>query len=125
MKKEEVYRTQEDVEEYLTQISDDDLVNYWNIRCREEYPDDEISFNDEEFFEVYFGNKIMDAIRAVCFGEYNYQNKYVKFNGYANLETFNDPSDEIDIPELATYILEHEDDFYDIELIDKEDEEEL
>jgi hypothetical protein len=31
----------------------------------------------------------MDAVRAVCFGNYNYSNEFVKFNAYNNLESAN------------------------------------
>lgn len=43
--------------------------------------------NDEEFFETYFHNKPMEAVRAVCYGEYGYLDDYVKFNGLGNLES--------------------------------------
>ena len=67
-------------------------------------------------FNVFFENRALEAVRAVSFGEYRYSDTYVKFNGYANLETFNDVSEEIDISELAEYIKEHPEDFDDIEL---------
>jgi len=40
--------------------------------------------NDEMFFEMFFSNT-MEAVRAVSYGEYNYTDKYVKFNAYRNL----------------------------------------
>ena len=43
--------------------------------------------NDEDFFEVHFGNNPMEAVRAVCFGEYNYSDDYVRFNAYGNLKS--------------------------------------
>ena len=42
--------------------------------------------NDEEFFDTFFANKPMDAVRAVQYGEYNYCDDYVKFDGYGMLE---------------------------------------
>lgn len=42
--------------------------------------------NDEDFFDVYF-KKADDAVRAVCYGDYNYTDDYVKFDGYGNLES--------------------------------------
>ena len=42
--------------------------------------------NDEDFFDIYF-RKADDAVRAVCYGDYNYTDDYVKFNGYGNLES--------------------------------------
>lgn len=43
--------------------------------------------NDEEFFNTYFYNDVMGAVRATSYGEYNYTDEFVKFNGYGNLES--------------------------------------
>lgn len=42
--------------------------------------------NDEEFFETMFQTKD-EVARAVCYGDYNYTDDYVKFNAYGNLES--------------------------------------
>lgn len=47
----------------------------------------EIYFNDKYFFEHFFQNNPMEAVRATQFGKYNYKDTYVWFNGYANLES--------------------------------------
>ena len=46
--------------------------------------------NDEEFFNTYFYNNPMEAVRASYYGDYNYCDDYVKFNGYGNLESANE-----------------------------------
>lgn len=46
--------------------------------------------NDEDFFNVYFDNNVIEAVRSVCYGDYNFSDDYVKFNGYGNLETCNE-----------------------------------
>ena len=43
--------------------------------------------NDEEFFSIFFSANVMEAVRAISFGNYNYNDDYVMFNGYGNLET--------------------------------------
>lgn len=43
--------------------------------------------NDEEFFTTRYGDDILSAIRAVCFGHYNYMDDYVRVNGYGNLDS--------------------------------------
>lgn len=43
--------------------------------------------NDDYFFNTYFENNPAEAVRACYFGNYNYNDKYVKFNVYGNLET--------------------------------------
>lgn len=120
--KTQLKRNLESVTEYLESLSNSDLVSIWNEFAREQRPDDEIYFNDEEFFNVFFDGRIMDAIRAISYGEYDYSHEYVIFNGYANLETFNDPTGNIDINELAEDILENEQNYYDIELEDEDED---
>ena len=53
-----------------------DFLEYWN--------------NDEEFFNTFFYNNPTEAVRSAYYGDYNYCDKYVRFNGYGNLESFND-----------------------------------
>ena len=43
--------------------------------------------NDEEFFNMFFENKPMEAVRSALYGNYNYNDEYVKFDGYENLES--------------------------------------
>ena len=49
----------------------------------------EYFYNDEEFFNIYFGINTLEAVRAVCFGDYKYADEYVRFNAYNNLESAN------------------------------------
>ena len=46
--------------------------------------------NDEEFFDTFFHNDPMEAVRSSYYGDYNYCDDYVRFNGYANLESANE-----------------------------------
>ena len=41
-------------------------------------------YNDEEFFEINFQQKD-EVARAICYGDYRYNDTYVKFDGYMNL----------------------------------------
>lgn len=52
---------------------------------------DEISYyyNDDDFFAMAFGTNVLDAVRAVCYGDYNYSDDYVRFDAYGNLESAN------------------------------------
>ena len=43
--------------------------------------------NNEYFFKEMFGDKVDEAVRAVCYGDYNYMDDYVRFNGYGNLDS--------------------------------------
>ena len=58
-------------------------LNSWN-GCLENL---EFWENDEEFFNTFFDNP-MEAIRATYYGDYNYNDEYVKFNGYGNIDSY-------------------------------------
>jgi hypothetical protein len=46
--------------------------------------------NDEYFFQDFYGDKVDEAVRAVCYGDYNYTDDYVRINAYGNLDTCNE-----------------------------------
>lgn len=60
-------------------------LNSWN-GCLEwlEFYD-----NDEEFFETFFKDRL-ELARAICYGDYNYNDGYVRFDGYGNLESISE-----------------------------------
>lgn len=43
--------------------------------------------NDEYFFRARYEDDMMSAVRAVCFGHYNYMDDYVRVNAYGNLDS--------------------------------------
>ena len=49
----------------------------------------EFFYNEEEFFDIFFGINTIDAVRAVCYGDYKFEDEFVMFNAYENLESFN------------------------------------
>lgn len=117
--------TAEAVKEYLNELTSAELVsihNEYTQSCNSS--DNEIYNNEEEFFNMFFENKAMEAVRAVSYGEYNYSHDYVIFNGYGNLVSFNDPSGEIDIDAISADILENPENYCGIELEEEEEEEE-
>ncbi len=65
--------------------------------------------NDEYFLNEMFKSPD-DAVRAVCYGNYNYMDDLVKFNAYGNLESCNyyeyeqELKDNID--EIVNHLLE-------------------
>lgn len=107
----------EAVKEYLNGLDNSKLVNIHNEFCQStNNNDDEIYTNDEDFFNTFFDGKVIEAVRAASYGEYNYSNDYVMFDGYANLQSFSDPSGNIDIEGIAEDILENPENYYGIEL---------
>jgi len=112
-----ISKTLEAITDYLNELDNAELVNIHNEYCQScNYSDDEIYNNDEEFFNMFFEGKVLEAVRAVSFGEYNYSNDYVKFNGYGNLESFNSPLEHVDIESIASDILENPENYHGIEL---------
>ena len=80
-------------------------------------PDSEIYTNDEDFFITFFSDSPMRLAQAICYGDYHYYNEYVRFNGYGNLETFqNMTTDQLCelVPTMAEYIAEN---FYEFEYL--------
>ena len=61
-------------------------LNAWNA-CLDYL---EVYENDEEFFNMFFENKPAEVARAIYYGDYNYNDDYVKFNGYGNLKSFSE-----------------------------------
>ena len=77
-----------EIREYL--LNNEDVLldvvselNSWNS-CLENL---DFWENDEEFFNTFFNNP-MEAIRATYYGDYNYNDEYVKFNGYGNIDSY-------------------------------------
>ena len=76
-----------------------DFLEYWE--------------NDEEFFNTYFYNNPMEAVRSSFYGDYKFCDKYVKFNGYCNLISANEYELELEyknyIDDIVNSLLEHYD----------------
>jgi len=92
-----------------------ELVELNNVYCRENNIDSEFYSNDEEFFDLFFENKAMEAVRATNYGEYNYTHDYVQFNGYGNLDSYNyietkDLCENVD--RIAEYAIDNQSEFY-------------
>lgn len=84
----------------------ENLLNLWNEYCSENNMDDYIHFFDDDFFDTYFYNRPLEAARAASFGNLNWSDDYIYFNGYGNLESTDDPSTQIDETVLIDWILD-------------------
>ena len=84
-----------------------DFLEYWE--------------NDEEFFNTYFYNNPMEAVRSSFYGDYNYCDEYVKFDGYGNLTSANEYEVEAEykdyIDDITKSLIEH---YEEINIRDKE-----
>ena len=90
------------------------------------YYDDRI-YDMDEFDEIISGMSTSDIATKIFYGDFRPNDNYFKFDGYANLESFDYISDEVDLEEIADYIVDNDEDFdnSDIrEILDEENEEE-
>ena len=62
--------------------------------------------NYEEFFQIYFESSVMEAVRAISYGDYNYMEEYVRFNGYGNIESLTEREWHQELKDEADDIVE-------------------
>lgn len=93
----------------IENFDDNDWVNKWNEYCQENrYDDNEIWCFDDDFFNTFFeGRDPMELVRLGSFSELNWSDEYIKFNGYGNLESFNNPENTIDKTALIDWMIEN------------------
>lgn len=84
--------------------------------------------NDDDFFNTYFSDDVIEAVRAVSFGDYNYSDDYVRFDAYGNLKSASEYEYYSELEEYADEIAERYLDLVEIgdiddvvEVIDEED----
>ena len=77
-------------------------LNAWNA-CLDYL---EVYENDEEFFNMFFENKPAEVARAIYYGDFNYNDNYIKFNGYGNLKTYSEYGYEKLLKENIAEIIE-------------------
>ena len=77
--------------------------------------------NNEEFFDTFFYNNPMEAVRSSFYGDYHFSDNWVKFDGYGNLKSVNDYELENEyrdyIDDITKSLLEH---YEEIDICDKE-----
>jgi len=90
----------------IENMGSEELLILNNVFCDVmDYHDDHIFYNDEEFFNMFFGNKPIEGARAAVYGDYNFHHDYVKFNGYGNLESIDFIGVE-DLPDIIDNIVD-------------------
>jgi hypothetical protein len=81
----------EQIIEVINQLDYNELITLNNEFCEAaNYPDNEIFYNGEDFYNDFFGDKPIQLARAIFYGDFNFSHDYIIFNGYGNLETFAD-----------------------------------
>lgn len=111
-------------EEKFNDLSIGERIAIFNAYCSEHGdPDNEIHDFDDMFFETYFSNPI-EAARATFFGDIqSWNDPYIRFNGYGNLESLSEYNAINEIDDYLEEIFEHPDAWEDyIEDEDDDDE---
>lgn len=104
--------TADKIMEAINGMDNVEVINLWN-ECigHTNRPDDEVYENGSDFFNAYF-NSPSDAVLAVCYGNYKECEKYIAFDGYGNVVTFDywdDENSPIDIYVLVDWLVENPD----------------
>src|SRR5699024_5859563 len=77
----------------------EEIIEFHNDYCDRTTNEDQIYENDGDFFDMFFTNPI-DAVRAAQYGDYRYADNFVKFDGYGNLESTDEPLEWVDFDAL-------------------------
>lgn len=90
-----------------------DLVEVNNAFCQSaQYQDDEYYQFDDEFFQMFFENRVIDAVRATFFGNIrNWNDEFIYFDGYGNLVSTNNPEFIETISNIVDHICENSEDY--------------
>lgn len=103
---------QEQIKEALENLSIRELVSVHNEYCEAAgYMDDWI-YSIEEFDEIMNGQTPWEIARCAYYGDFCPAHDYFWFNGYANLESSDFPTGQIDIDRIAEYMLDNDTGLY-------------
>ena len=115
----------EAIKDAIEQMDSRGLFELNNRYCESaDYLDNFICENDDSFFQLFSD---VEHFAKVVSGNYYYYHRYVIFNGYGNLESFDRVTigDLVDYPAtMAEYIAENWHEFSDLFDIEEEEEEE-
>lgn len=109
----------------MYEMDEDEIMYLWNDYAYDCRPDDVIYENNEDVLNELF-SRPSDAIHAIYFGDYTFNDPYFYFNGYANIQSvyslIRDKNSIVYLSELADWLIEDERyENYDFE-IDDDDE---
>lgn len=95
----------------MYEMDEDDVMYIWNDYAYDCRPDDVIYENNEDVLNELF-SRPSDAIHAIYFGDYTFNDPYFYFNGYANIQSvyslIRDKNSIVYLSELADWLIEDE-----------------
>lgn len=96
----------------LEEMDDANLVEVHNTYCRLVNDNDStIYYNDIEDVQMLVGDCSYNALLRAFYGDYNPNHEYVKLDGYANLESFDDPTEHISNSDMLYTIMDNLEEF--------------
>ena len=108
----------------MYEMDEEDVLYIWNAYAYDCRPDDVIYENEEDVLNDLF-SRPSDAIRAIYFGDYTFNDPWFYFNGYGNIQSvyslIRDKNSIVYLSELADWLIEDERyENYDFEIDDDE-----
>lgn len=116
-----IKETKKEIKDYLLNYCDEiDVIVLYNEMLQDYNDFDSMVYSNDELDELLNGYTPDEIVRMIFYGDYNYSDNYVYFNGYGNLETFNcvtfrdypnggykwNDSSPLDLNDLINYIIE-------------------
>lgn len=119
----------EAIRDIIGDMDDSDAVALHNERCYETNNYDDEIIEMDRFNEICENMFPMDIAMRIAFGDFNPYHSYFRYNGYANFESTDCPTDWIYPNEIARDIVDREESFGNDEIQEEidswsEDEEE-
>lgn len=117
-------KTIEEIRTFINEeLQDNEIFAMWN-EYSDRYNYDDHIYYMEEFDEIMDGENATTIANKIFYGDFNPNNAYFCFNGYANLKSSDYLDDLISFYDLANYIYNNDEDFDNDELRDFLDEDE-
>lgn len=93
----------------LEALDDDSTVDMWNRYCSEVNYDDEVIYSLDEWTinDIFYMQKPWDILRCLD-GTFNVNDDWFYYNGYGNIVSTYDIFDQVDLDDLADYIIDEE-----------------
>lgn len=94
-------------------FDDSELIELHNEYCDNVNDYDNRFISMWDFDEEMRYNSPSDIAQMICYGEFNPNDDYFKFDGYGNLKSFDswNVSDYIELDEIARYCINDDEDF--------------
>lgn len=87
-------------------LTDSEKVERWNEYCDHINSDGHIFPLDDDFLETRLPSDKVEAFQMGQNANINWSDDWAIFNGYGNMESISDPTDQIDEDALINYLIE-------------------